>query len=294
MHVGFIGLGAMGTPMAHNVLQCGHTLQVWARRPEATQALVQAGATAATSPAELASRCDAICLMVTNTADVESVLFGEQGIVHGARRGTIVIDMSTISPNATRVMATQLATRNIDMLDAPVSGGISGAEAATLSIMVGGKAEVLQKARPLLECMGKTIVHIGDNGAGQVAKACNQLALCVTQQGVAEALLFAEKNGVDGNKVRAALLGGFASSKILDMQGDKMLKRDFTPRVDARLHHKDMGIVLQMAHERGLALPAAAITLQVFNALMNAENGGHVDSAALITVLEKACAQSNS
>jgi 2-hydroxy-3-oxopropionate reductase len=292
MHVGFIGLGAMGTPMARNLQQGGHTLHVWARRPEATQALVQAGATAASTPAELASRCDAICIMVTNTADVESVLFGEQGIVHGARPGTIVIDMSTISPNATRVMATQLATRNIDMLDAPVSGGISGAEAATLSIMVGGKAEVLQKARPLLECMGKTIVHIGDNGAGQVAKACNQLALCVTQQGVAEALLFAEKNGVDGNKVRAALLGGFASSKILGMQGDKMLKRDFTPRVDARLHHKDMGIVLQIAHERGLALPAAAITLQIFNALMNAENGGHVDSAAVITVLEKACAKS--
>jgi 2-hydroxy-3-oxopropionate reductase len=289
MKVGFIGLGAMGSPMARNLQQGGHALHVWARRPQAMQALVETGATAVNSPAEIASRCDAVIVMVTNTADVESVLFGEQGIIHGAKPGTVVIDMSTISPNATRTMAAKLAERGIDMLDAPVSGGISGAKAATLSIMVGGKPEVLHKARPLLECMGKTIVHIGDNGAGQVAKACNQLALCVTQQGVAEALLFAEKNGVDGNKVRAALLGGFASSKILDMQGDKMLRRDFTPHVDARLHHKDMGIVLQMAHERGLALPAAAITLQILNALMNAENGGHVDSAAVITVLEKTC-----
>ncbi len=278
----------MGRPMALNLIKRGHTLHVWARRVAALQPLVEAGATAHTSPAEMARHCDVVFMMVTNSDDVETVVLGDEGIIHGARPGTIVIDMSTISPAATRNIAARLAARGMEMLDAPVSGGITGAENAALSIMVGGKPETLQRARPLLECLGTTIVHIGDNGAGQVAKACNQLALCVTQQGVAEALFFAQKNDVDASKVRAALLGGFAASKILDMQGDKMLTRDFAPRVDARLHHKDMGIVLDMAHELGLALPAAAVSLQIFNALMAAEHHGHIDSSAVISVLEKA------
>ena len=197
MNIGFIGPGIMGAPMALNLLKGGHHVWVYARRAEAAQTLVAAGATLCSSPAEVAQHSEVIFSIVSDTPDVESVIFGEHGIASQARRGTVVVDMSTISPTVTKSMAARLAAHGIEMLDAPVSGGETGAINGTLSIMVGGKSAVFERVKPLFECMGKNIVHIGDHGAGQVAKACNQIVVAVTIEAVAEALTFAQKNGAD-------------------------------------------------------------------------------------------------
>lgn len=284
--IGFIGLGAMGRPMTSNLVQAGHSLVVWARRPEAARPLIEAGAEMVDSPRKLASRCEVLFTIVTDEAAIDQVVFGDQGAIHGARPGCVVIDMGTVSPTAAKRVAAALEARGIEHLDAPVSGGPVGAERATLAMMVGGRADVLARVRPLLACLAKTIVHVGDHGAGLVAKAANQIIMCVTLQAIAEALLYAERAGVDSARVREALLGGFAGSPILDVFGKRMVERDFAPGVEARLHHKDIGIARRLAQELGLALPASALAEQSFNAIIG--NGhGRRDSAVLIEILER-------
>jgi 2-hydroxy-3-oxopropionate reductase len=272
--------------MALNLMRAGHKLWVYARRPEAMQALVKEGATACATPMEVATHADVIFMIVSDTPDVESVIFGEQGISKQARSGSVIVDMSTISPTATKEFAERLAKQGIEMLDAPVSGGEAGAIKATLSIMVGGKTKVFERVKPLFECMGKNIVHIGDNGAGQVAKACNQIVVAVTIEAVAEALTFARKNGADPAKVREALMGGFAGSKIMEVHGKRMLDNDFKPGFKVRLHQKDMRIVMETAHQLGMALPAAAMVTQHLNALMGTGDTD-LDSAAVVKVVER-------
>ncbi len=285
MKVGFIGLGIMGRPMALNLHKAGHALFVHGRRPESMVPLAQAGCTACASAAEAAAQADVTIIMVSDTADVEQVIFGAGGVTHGAKPGSVVVDMSTISPTATRHFAEELSARGIEMLDAPVSGGDVGAINATLSIMVGGKPAVFERVQPLFAAMGKNIVHIGDNGAGQVAKACNQIVVAVTIEAVAEALTFARKSGVDAAKVRDALLGGFAASRILEVHGKRMLDNNYQPGFKTKLHQKDMNIVLQTAKELGLALPAAALVMQHMNALMGIGDG-ELDSAAVMKIIE--------
>ncbi len=286
MKIGFIGLGIMGRPMALNLRRAGHALWVYGRRAETMQPLAEAGATACQSPQEVAANADVIFIMVSDTPDVEQVMLGEQGVIHGARPGAAVVDMSTISPAATRVFAGKLGQRGIEMLDAPVSGGEVGATNATLSIMVGGKDKTFQRVKPLFELMGKNVVHVGDHGAGQVAKACNQIVVSMTIQGVSEALTFARRNGVDAAKVRAALMGGSASSKILEVQGQRMLDKDFKPGFKVKLHQKDLRIVIEDAHKLGIGLPGAALVAQHLNALMGSGDG-ELDSAAIVKVVER-------
>jgi 2-hydroxy-3-oxopropionate reductase len=286
MNIGFIGPGIMGCPMALNLIKNGHVLYAFARRAEALQKLTAAGATRCTSPAEVAAQSDIIFTIVSDTPDVEAVLFGEHGVIQGARPGSVVVDMSTISPTATKSFAARLASDGIDMLDAPVSGGEGGAINATLSIMVGGKPAVFERVKPLFECMGKNIVHVGDNGAGQVAKACNQIVVAVTIEAVAEALTFARRNGADPAKVREALMGGFAGSKIMEVHGQRILDNDFKPGFKVGLHQKDMRIVMETAHQLGVALPAAALVTQHLNALMGSGDAD-LDSAAVVKVIER-------
>lgn len=286
MKVGFIGLGIMGKPMALNLIKGGHSLSVYARRAESMQSLSQAGAATCASPQAVAENCDVTFVMVSDTPDVEQVALGANGLIHGARKGSVVVDMSTISPVATRTIAAQLAANGVEMLDAPVSGGEVGAINGTLSIMVGGKPEVFDRVKPLFECMGKNIVHIGDNGAGQVAKACNQIVAAVTIEAVAEALTLARKLEVDPARVREALMGGFAASKVLEFHGKRMLDDDFKPGFKVKLFQKDMRIILDTAHQLGLALPASALVAQHFNALMGSQQG-ELDSSVLVKVIER-------
>jgi 2-hydroxy-3-oxopropionate reductase len=291
LRLGFIGLGVMGRPMALNLMQAGYSMAVYARRKESLAPLIAAGARAFAAPAALAAERDVIFTIVTASADSEQVTLGMQGIVEGARAGTIVVDMATISPLATRRIAQALEARGIDHLDAPVSGGPMGAQGATLSIMAGGKPRVFERVKPLFECLGKTILHMGDHGAGQATKACNQLALTVTLEGVAEALLLAQRCGVDPAKVREVMLGGIAASRVLELFGKRMVERNFENGIDARLYHKDLNIVLDLAHGLGIPAPAAAVTLQQINALVGS-GGGESDFSRMIEVLERA-ARSN-
>lgn len=283
--VGFIGLGIMGRPMALNLLKAGYPVAVHARRPEVMEPLESAGAEPCGSPAELAARSDLIFTMVSDTQDVEEVLFGPGGVIEGAREGAVVVDMSTISPSATRDMARRLAALGVAMLDAPVSGGEQGAIAGTLSIMVGGEQAVFERVLPLFQVLGRSIVHVGDQGAGQVCKACNQVVVGATIAGVAEAILLARASGVDPARMREALLGGFAGSRILEVHGRRMIEGDFAPGFKSRLHQKDMGIVLAAVQELGLALPAAAQVAQYLNALVG-QGLGEQDSAAIYQVVE--------
>jgi 2-hydroxy-3-oxopropionate reductase len=276
----------MGAPMALNLIKGGHKIYVYARRADAARTLVDAGAASCVSPAEVAMHSEVIFTIVSDTPDVEAVIFGEQGVASGARPGVVVVDMSTISPTATRKFAERLEELGIEMLDAPVSGGEAGAINGTLSIMVGGKTEVFERLKPLFECMGKNIVHIGGNGAGQVAKACNQIVVAVTIEAVAEALTFARRNGANPDKVREALMGGFAGSKIMEVHGRRMLDNDFKPGFKVGLHQKDMRIVMETAHQMGLALPAAALVAQHLNALMGTHDAD-LDSSAIIKVIER-------
>ena len=286
MKVAFIGLGIMGRPMMMNLHRAGHRIFMHGRRPESMMSLVQADCTACVSVAEAAGAADVIFIMVSDTPDVEQVLFGAGGVVEGAKPGSIVVDMSTISPSATRHFAEVLNTCGIAMLDAPVSGGEVGAINATLSIMVGGRPEVFEQVQPLFDAIGKNIVHVGDHGAGQVAKACNQIVVALTIEAVAEALTFARKNAVDPAKVREALMGGFAASRILEVHGQRMLDGDYQPGFKAKLHQKDLNIVLQSAAEMGLALPGTALVMQHLNALMGL-NEGELDSSAIMKVLQR-------
>lgn len=286
IQVGFVGLGIMGRPMALNLLRAGYPLHVHARREVSMQPLLAEGAQGYVSPAAVAAVADIVFVMVSDTPDVEQVLFGERGLASVARAGQIVVDMSTISPVATRDMAIRLAGMGVEMLDGPVSGGEIGAINASLSIMVGGKAEVFQRVLPLLKTLGSNIVHIGDSGAGQVAKACNQITVGGAIAAVAEAMLFAQKNGADPYKVREALLGGFAGSKILEVHGKRMLDQNFQPGFKTALHQKDMDIVLDTARQVGLALPTTALVAQLLNGLMGSGEG-ELDSSAIVKVIER-------
>jgi len=284
--IGFIGPGIMGCPMALNLRKAGYPLWVYGRRAEAAKPLIEAGATACASPSEVAAHTDVVFTIVSDTPDVESVIFGESGVVHGARRGLIVVDMSTISPSATRRFADALGKQGIDMLDAPVSGGEAGAINATLSIMVGGKPDVFARVRPLFEVLGRNIVHVGDHGTGQVAKACNNLVIAVTLEGVAEGFALARGSGVDLAKVREALLGGSAYSKVLEVHGKRMLERDFKPGFKARLHKKDLHIALAEAGKLGVAMPAVTLATQHMDALVDCGDG-ELDSSALAKIVER-------
>ena len=285
MKLGFIGLGVMGRPMALNLMKHGHEMGVYARRAEAAAPLVTAGAARYATPAELAAKAEIVFTMVTNSHDVEEVVLGERGVIHGARAGSVLVDMETISPAVARTVASALEAKGIAMLDAPVSGGPMGAQQATLSIMVGGQADVFERVKPLFACMGKTILHMGASGAGQATKACNQLALLVNAQGTAEAMTLASACGLDPARVREVMLGGVAASRVLELFGERMVKRDFAAGIEARLYHKDLHIALDLAHEAGLAAPAAALAMQSVNAVIGRGEGGS-DLSALIKVVE--------
>ena len=284
MKVGFIGLGVMGRPMALHLAQAGHALHVWARRPHSTVGLpAQVHAT----PAALGAACEVVFTMVTSSADVQAVVLGEEGLVQGLAADSIVVDCSTIAPDVARAIATQLAGKGIHMLDAPVSGGVQGAEATTLAIMVGGEAAILARVQPLLEKLGQRIVHVGAAGAGQVAKACNQMIMVAAIEAVAEAMHLARAAGVDVGKVRTALAGGSAASRVLDVMGQRMVERNFAAGIEARLHHKDFGLLLAAARQSGVVVPLAASVGQQLNTLMGA-GWGKEDTASLLRVLEGA------
>ncbi len=284
IRVGFVGLGTMGAPMVRNLLQGGYAVTVWARRPEAMTPLLSAGATAGESATQVAAATDIVFTMVTDTRAVEEVVLGEHGIARGARPGFLVIDHSTIDPDGARGVASRLQAQGVEMLDAPVSGGGAAAEAGTLAIMAGGSTSAFERAHPLLSCYAKNIVHIGPSGAGQVAKACNQICTIVNQLGAAEAMLLAERAGVDPRKVKEALMGGFAASRMLDLQAPKMIARDFDGKVESRLHHKDIHIVLELARTFGVELPASAAAAGVLDRLQE-RGGARQDSAAIFNVL---------
>ncbi len=285
-NIGYIGLGLMGQPVALNLIKAGHQINIYARNPDNARSLIDAGANFFDTPKALASNSDIIFTNVSNTSDVEEVVLGDNGIIHGAKPGAIVIDMSTISPSATRDIAKQLTSKQIDMLDAPVSGGPQGAQKGTLSIMVGGKKTVFDKVLPVLDVIGGNIVYIGDHGAGQVTKACNQIIVSQTITAISEAFILAKASGVDPVKVRQALLGGFAGSSILEIHGQRMLDHKFIPGFKTKLHHKDMHIVIDAAKELGLSLPGTETVTHYLDELMK-ENHSELDSSALLLVLEK-------
>lgn len=295
--LGFIGLGIMGMPMAGHLRAGGHRVHVYARRRSASE-LSALGFLPCSSPRQVAERAETTVLMVPNTPDVESVLFGPQGVAEGlpaspppsASVRKVVIDMSSISPIATREFAARLAKQGADYLDAPVSGGEGGAKAATLTIMVGGKSEVFERARPLLALMGKTITLVGEVGAGQTAKVANQIIVALTIEAVAEALLFAARAGVDPAKVRTALLGGYASSRILEVHGERMIHRNFEPGFRLELHQKDIGLALEGARALQLSLPHTASCAQMMNAA-SALGKSELDSSVIVEVLEQLAGQ---
>ncbi|WP_024301337.1 NAD(P)-dependent oxidoreductase [Pseudogulbenkiania sp. MAI-1] len=284
MKVGYIGLGIMGRPCVLNLLKAGHQVSVWARRRESAAPLLAAGARWCDSPAELAAEVELVVTNVSDTADVEAVLLGDHGVAQGAKPGLVCVDMSTISPIGARKIAASLAEKGIDFLDCPVSGGEVGAINGTLTIMVGGKSEALEKARPALQAMGKTITHIGESGAGQVAKACNQIAVGVGVAAVAEVMKLAKACGVDPAPVREALLGGFAQSRVLDVHGQRMIDDNYAPGFKAKLHLKDMGIVLDTARELGIKLPEAERVAGLIGELVE-KGEGELDSSAIARLI---------
>jgi 2-hydroxy-3-oxopropionate reductase len=283
---GFIGLGIMGRPMALNVLKAGFPLIVYDLAPQPVAELVKAGARAAASPAALAGAVDVVLLCLPDSPDVQAALLGEGGVLAGARPGQIIVDLSTISPVVARELATTAAAQGVMLLDAPVSGGQVGAVQATLSIMVGGDAAAFAQVRPVLAAMGRTILHIGDSGAGQVAKACNQIIIAVTIEAVAEALVLAAKAGVDPAQVRQALLGGYAYSRVLEGHGERFLAHDFAPGFRTRLQYKDLNIALDAGRAYGAPLPATALVHQLYGALM-ARGAADLDHSYLVALLEE-------
>ena len=282
MKVGFIGLGVMGRPMALHLHHAGHELFVWARRPETIGDLP---ATVCATPAALGQQCAVVFTVVTSSADVENIALGNNGLIEGMAPGSVLVDCSTIAPETARQIAAKLAEANIAMLDAPVSGGVQGAIDGSLAIMAGGSAETLEEVRPLLECLGQRIVHIGPNGAGQVAKACNQMIMVAAIEATAEAMRLAAASGVDCAKVKQALSGGSAASRVLDVMGERMVQRNFSAGIEARLHHKDYGIVIEAARKSGAFMPLTVTVAQQLNALM-AQGMERDDTASLLRVLE--------
>jgi 2-hydroxy-3-oxopropionate reductase len=283
--IGFIGLGIMGKPMARNLLKAGYPVVVFNRSQGAIAELVSEGASSAVSPKDVAEQTDVVITCLPDSPDVEAVVLGSNGVIEGARPGMMVIDMSTIAPATSRKLYAALAEKGVQALDAPVSGGDIGAQQGTLSIMVGGDGSAFERALPILQAMGKNIVHIGATGAGQVTKACNQIVVALTVQAVAEALTLAKKSGVDGAKVREALLGGFAQSRVLEVHGKRMLEGRFEPGFKLNLHRKDMNIVLQTGRELNLPLLGSSQVTGLMDALL-AQGKGELDNAALISLYE--------
>jgi 2-hydroxy-3-oxopropionate reductase len=285
MNVGFIGLGIMGKPMALNLIKGGHQLFLHSRSGVPTE-LTAAGGTACQSSKEVAQRGDAIITMVPDTPDVEKVLFGADGVAAGLSRGKTVVDMSSISPIETRKFAARINEFGCDYVDAPVSGGQVGAQNAGLTIMAGGPQAAFDRVSPLFELMGKNITLIGDNGAGQICKVANQIIVALNIEAVGEALVFASKAGADPAKVRQALMGGFASSRILEVHGERMIKRTFDPGFRIELHQKDLELALSGARALGVSLPNTATAQALFNAC-SADGGARWDHSALVKALEK-------
>ena len=284
--IGFIGLGIMGKPMVRNLLKGGYPVIIHNRSRGAVEELSKQGAQPATSSKEVAERSEIIITMLPDSPDVELVYNGENGVSSGMQSGHLLIDMSSISPVVARKLAAEAEKRGCDMIDAPVSGGEAGAIGATLSIMIGGKTSAVERAMPIFQTLGKNIVHVGEAGAGQVTKAANQMVVGTTIAIVGEALVLAAKAGVDPAKVRQALLGGFAQSKILEAHGQKMLERNFKPGFRIRLHEKDMKIALATGSEYGVALMVTGVVGQMMTAMKGMGNGD-LDHSALVKLVEE-------
>ena len=290
MRIGFIGIGNMGSEMARHLLAAGHTITAYARGERSRELASGLGLSLVHTPAEVAAASEVVFTIVTAGSDVDAIALGPQGLIHGAQPGLIHVDMSTISPAITRRAAEQLRARDIGMLDAPVSGGVAAAKAASLTIFVGGEAAIFERVRPLLGLLGKSIFHMGPSGTGQVTKLANQICQLANLQGTAEALLFARAQGVDAGKVREAVMTGYGASRMLDVLGKKMVERDFAAGIVAALHHKDMGVALDIAQEAGLQLPVTAQVKQQLNALMDS-GFGEQDTSSLLLVLEQMAGQ---
>lgn len=278
--IGFIGLGIMGLPMAQHLLKAGYPLTVHNRSPEPEQTLAGQGASVALSAREVAGASDIVITMLPDSPQVEELVLGENGVIEGLKSGGLYIDMSSIAPATARKVAEALQQKGVDALDAPVSGGQVGAEQATLSIMVGGSEAAFERARPVFETVGKTLVHIGGPGAGQVTKICNQIVVALSIQAVAEALTLARKSGVDGAKVRQALLGGLAQSRILDLHGQRILDGNFKPGFRINLHRKDLRLALEAGREQAVPLPATAGAAELMTSMI-AQGMGDLDHSGL-------------
>ena len=285
MKIGFIGIGIMGAPMVGRLLDAGHELFVNDISP-IPQTLLDKGATVASSARKAAEKGEVVIVMVPDTPDVEAVLFGENGVADGLSDGKIVVDMSSISPVETKEFAEKINALGCSYLDAPVSGGEVGAKAGTLTIMVGGDQAIFDKVKPLFELMGQNITLVGKNGDGQTCKVANQIIVALTIEAVAEALLFASKAGADPAKVRAALMGGFASSKILEIHGERMIQRTFDPGFRITLHQKDLNLALSNARKLQMALPNTATAQELFNSVA-AQGDSGLDHSAMVLALEK-------
>jgi 2-hydroxy-3-oxopropionate reductase len=284
--VGFVGLGTMGRPMATHLVQTGFPLTVHSRSAGPVDALVELGAARAATPAEVAARADAIVLSLPGLAEVEAVVLGPDGLTTALRPNAVIVDMSTVEPSGARRLATAVSAAHGTFLDAPVSGGERGAKEATLSIMVGGPLDAFERVQPVLSALGKTIVHCGESGAGQIAKACNQLVVLSTIHTVAEALVLATAAGVDPALIREALLGGFAYSRVLDVHGQRMLDRDFRPGGTIKQNQRDASIVMATANELGVPLPAFEPVANALQELVNEGSEG-LDHSALFLVVER-------
>jgi 3-hydroxyisobutyrate dehydrogenase len=284
--VGFIGLGIMGRGMARNLIQAGFELRVWNRTASRIDELVDAEAVAADSPAELASQCDIIIVCVSDTPDVQAVILGENGIIHGAQSGALVIDTSTISPRATREIAERLAQHGVHMLDAPISGGSEGAAKGTLSIMVGGESAQMERAMPVFSAMGEKITHVGGTGAGQMVKLVNQIRVVGNALAMCEALVFAQAGGLDLEKTLAAVSDGAAGSWMLTMRGPQILERDWSPGFTIDLQQKDVRLALVAADELGVPVPITSMAFHYYRSLQAQGLGGD-GNHALIKAMER-------
>jgi 2-hydroxy-3-oxopropionate reductase len=283
--IGFIGLGIMGKPMARNLMEAGYELVVYNRSRGKVDELAQEGAEAAGSPREVAEQSDVVITMLPDSPEVREIVAGEDGVFEGIKESSLLIDMSTISPVATEALAAAAGDKGVGMLDAPVSGGETGAIDGALSIMVGGSEEDFERARPIFDVLGQTVVRVGEAGAGQVVKACNQIIVALVIEAVSEALVLGSKAGVDPEKIIEVLSGGLAGSKVMEAKKSFFLEHDFEPGFRVELHHKDLGIALAAGREYGVALPVTAIVSQMLEAL-KAKGSGDRDHSAILTLIE--------
>jgi 2-hydroxy-3-oxopropionate reductase len=291
LRVGFVGLGLMGAPMAGNLARAGYEMNVFTRTMSRAKALIDAGAHACSSAAHVAAASDVVITMLPDSPDVVDVICGADGVLQGARPALAWIDMSTISPGVTRMLCERCQEAGMVCLDAPVSGGTAAAAEGSLAIMVGGAPDAFEQWLPLLSVLGQRVIRIGDNGSGQVAKACNQMVIAATLGGVAESLVLAQSAGVDPRLVREALLGGFAASRVLEVHGQRMLDRAFEPGFFIRLHRKDLHVALELARETNTAVPYTSLGAQAFNALVGSGDG-ELDHSAIVMVFERLGAHS--